>query len=245
MSEALKTVAIISASPKTDQKLALSEYLAEWAQAGLSGDTLRVERIQVRRCLQQKSEAEAYETMASADALVLIFPLYFFCLPGMLMRFLQDYAAFLAAREPPRRSPDVFAVINCGFPEPQINEEALRVVQSFSKAIGAAFCFGVLIGGGGMILGAKGAPFMKPTLTKLEAAFARMRQWVLRQGSPSTDTDVVTVKFPRRLYFMMGNLGWRLQSRRYGVKRRELRRRPYALGTQAASTPKTETPNQL
>jgi hypothetical protein len=75
--------------------------------------------------------------MMETDAILIIFPLYFFCLPGLLTRFLQDYAAFVKSQEEPAKSPASTQWYNCGFPEDEINGEALRVVESFCRAIGA------------------------------------------------------------------------------------------------------------
>ena len=104
--------------------------------------------INVRQTLTKKTTDEAFRTMAGADAMIIIFPLYVFCLPGITMRFLELYRDYAAAL-PARKQPGVYAVVNCGFPEPDINEEAACVVHRFADAIGARFCYGVLIGGGG------------------------------------------------------------------------------------------------
>ena len=66
----------------------------------------------------------------------------------------------------------VYAVVNCGFPEPGINLEAVRVIRSFSQHINAQFRCGVLIGGGAMLREARNAPFMKKSIKSLNDAFA-------------------------------------------------------------------------
>ena len=64
-----------------------------------------------------------------------------------MTRFLQDYAAFVKSQERTGKVPRVYAMVNCGFPEDEINGEALRVVESFSRSIGARYRFGLMIGG--------------------------------------------------------------------------------------------------
>ena len=93
--------------------------------------------------------------MREADALLIVFPLYFFCLPGMLTQYLDDYAQFIGVKG---KTQKVYTIVNCGFPEPEINTEAIRVMQSFSRHVGASFRFGIGFGSGGMILGAQQAP---------------------------------------------------------------------------------------
>lgn len=71
--------------------------------------------------------------MLHADALIFVFPLYIFCLPAILMRFLQDYRRYLTDHTNETGRMLVYAIVNCGFQESDINSEAVRVVRSFSE----------------------------------------------------------------------------------------------------------------
>jgi hypothetical protein len=148
------------------------------------------------------------------------------------MRFLQDYHQYRAEHPEKGKKAKGYAVVNCGFPEPEINEEAVRVIRSFSQKIEADFRFGVLIGSGGLISGAKDAPFMKKTMEKITGAFETMKSDVLEisQAERTAENIYITPNFPRRLYLFMGSTGWRMMARKNGLKRKDLYRRPYRKG---------------
>jgi putative NADPH-quinone reductase len=88
--------------------------------------------INVRKAMQHEPEA-AFEKIRNADAVFFAFPLYIYCLPSLLTRFLQDYEAYLKNSNKEQKAANVYAVINCGFPEPYINEEAAGVIKFFCR----------------------------------------------------------------------------------------------------------------
>ncbi|MPM57965.1 hypothetical protein SDC9_104794 [bioreactor metagenome] len=221
-----RNLVIINGSPKPDSNPSVSEYLSSLAETQIEGDEISIERCSARKSVLSGS-AEAYTAMLESDAILIIFPLYFFCLPGLLTRFLQDYAAFVKTQESGGKVPRVYAMVNCGFPEDEINGEALRVVESFCRAIGAHWRFGLMIGGGGMLLGAKDAPFMKGVMGTIDEYLSLVKNDILTQKDSELQTMRAFVKFPSKLYFMMGNLGWKMQARSNGLKPRDLRRKPY------------------
>lgn len=224
MSKQKANVAIISASPKIGEGT-VSGALAEIAKQKFS-DGVNVSMIDVRKSFSGRQHEKNFDIMLEADALVIIFPLYIFCLPGILMRFLQDYCLYRQQHPEKSRSPKVYAAVNCGFPEAWINEEAVRVVKSFSKHIGASFRFGILIGGGGMLLGAKDAPFMKKAMGNIDEAFAAAAADIAGGGEPHADF-YIEMNFPRKLYLFMGNMGWKQISKRNGLKKKDLYAKPY------------------
>jgi multimeric flavodoxin WrbA len=219
-------IVLVSASPKADRNDSISEYFTSLEEERFRSDSTEIYRINVRQCVLKAETEEAFQEMLEANAIVFTFPLYFFCLPGLLMRFIQDYDLYCAERPKSEKKAKVYAVVNCGFPEPEINEEAVRVIRSFSQKIGADFRFGVLIGSGGMLLGAKDAPFMKKTMAELSAAFETMKNDILINGETKNNI-YISANFPRRLYLFMGDAGWRMSARKNGLKKKDLYRKPY------------------
>jgi len=211
----MKKLVIISASPKSSNDPSVSMYLARMARNRLS--SLESEIINVRQALQ--NSVLAFETMKSADALLIIFPLYFYCLPGMLMRFLEDYAGFIGGNGAPQK---VYAIVNCGFPDPEINNEAISVVKSFARHIGAEFGFGISIDSGGILLSAKDTPFVKKAIKTINEALD-----TIPANKPSGGVFAIHVNFPKRLYFLAGNFGWRQAAKKNGLNKRELYKKPY------------------
>ena len=225
MSQPIK-LTIINGSPKVDSNPSVSDYLAALAETQIQNGEFRIERFSARKSVLAGS-TDAFSAMAESDAILLVFPLYFFCLPGILTRFLQDYATFVKVQPQSGKVPRVYAIVNCGFPEDEINSDALRVVESFSRAIGAQYRFGLMIGGGGMLLGAKDAPFMKSVMATINEFLSAVQSDSKTQQNSERQTMRAFVKFPRKLYFMMGNLGWKMQAKQNGLKPHDLNKKPY------------------
>jgi hypothetical protein len=224
MSESIKKVVLASASPKVDQDWAVSAFLAKYGSDKLQQTGLSVETIKVRHTLMHHETDQAFETLQRADAIVLIFPLYFFCLPAMLTRFLQDFVAKYPIAD---HTTHVYAIVNCGFPESDINMEAMRVVECFAKQTNRSFLGGVMIGGGGMVIGAKDAPFMRPIFELIDGLFARVARDVLSGQPEPMQIAEASPKFPKWLYFVGGNAGWHSMARKHHISPKDIRKKPY------------------
>lgn len=223
----LKNIVLINGSPKVSLPSA-SGCLSKVCGKSMKSDDLQVLRVNVRESLTHKSWDEDFEMMLKADALVFIFPLYLFCLPGMMMRFLQDYYAFFRKKGGNAGKTKVYAVVNCGFPEADINREAMEVIRCFSKKIGADFRFGILVGGGGMLTDvAEDASFMKKTFAELENSFRLVAQDVQGSLPESLRNFSIQMSIPRKLYLFMGNRGWISMVRKNGLKKKHIYARPY------------------
>ncbi|HBF39521.1 MAG TPA: flavodoxin [Firmicutes bacterium] len=222
----MKNVVLISASPKMAEQ-SLSKYLLEILEGMVNSPSLKKNTIDVRKSISHHTTDEDFTILSQADALVIAFPLYFFCLPGILTRFLEDYLNFMKKHEIQSKPMKVYTIVNCGFPEPGINLEAARVIQSFSHHIHAYFRFAIMIGGGGMLLEAKDAPFLKKTWRNLNDAFAKILQDIQSDTFDDIENICISVKFPRRLYFMMGNHNWKSLAKQNGLKKKDLYFTPY------------------
>lgn len=221
-----KEIILVSASPRAEAQTT-SAFLADRLEGLIGHDGVRVGRIDARKSLLGGHPEADFEAMRRADAWVFVFPLYFFCLPGLLMRFLQDFDRHQREHGGILRKAKVYAAVNCGFPEPGINAEAVRVVARFAEKMGAAFRFGVQIGNGPMLREAQGAPFMKSLLQKLDDAFARVRDDALSDAFGPAEDISVAPRFPRKLYFFMGDKGWVHAARENGLEKGDLYRKPY------------------
>ncbi|RNC63188.1 MAG: hypothetical protein AWM53_01574 [Candidatus Dichloromethanomonas elyunquensis] len=221
-----KRIVLVNSSPKLTEE-STSGLLNNLAAKQIKTAGLEIYRINVRQSLFQGKTENDFEAMLDADAMVLTFPLYVFCLPGILMRFLQDYYTFWLKQQDRVKNARVYAIVNCGFPEARINLEAVRVIQCFSRKINSIFRFGVMIGGGGMLQGAKDTPFMRKTFSQLENAFQLTMDDILNCGQAVMDNIMITMNFPKKLYFFMGNRGWYSTAKKNGLKRKDLYRKPY------------------
>lgn len=223
----MKNIVFISASPKINEQSSSREFL-EMAGNRINADSFNKIFLDVRKSMTHHKAAEDYETISQADAIIISFPLYVFSLPGILIRYLQDYYQYYKENGKTGNNAKMYAIVNCGFPEPEINREAIRVIRSFCLQVNAEFRSGIMIGGGPALLGAKNAPFMKKTMQKLNAAFSAITEDIKLEHSGNAMEDVyVGVNLPRRLYLFMGDRGWISVAKKNGLSKKDLYRKPY------------------
>ncbi len=109
--------------------------------------------------------------MAYADAIVLIFPLHNYGLPGALMRLLEDYYRYIKAGNNYNINAQVYMVTNCAFPRPrETTGEAIRVIRNFCSRLSLNWRFAICIGTGPVVVMTKKIPFLYPKLKKAYAA---------------------------------------------------------------------------
>jgi len=209
----MKNIILISASLKINEQSVSKKFL-DMVGSQIDENAFSKTFIDVRKCISSHQLLEAFETLSKADAIIISFPLYVFCLPGILTRFLQDYYKYATESKTVRKRVKVYAIVNCGFPEPEINLEAVRVIKSFSQHINGDFRFGVLIGAGPMMIAAKDAPYMKETLQKLGDAFSSIAEDIKQEHVTKRDPIYIGIDFPfsRRLYLFLvveAGLRWR------------------------------------
>lgn len=220
-----KKVVFINGSPRIHDQTASGSFIAR-AEKIFDDSKFETEIINVRKVMQHGPEA-AFEKIRNADAVVFAFPLYIYCLPGLLIRFLQEYESFLKNSNRKQNAANVYAVVNCGFPEPYINEEAVGVIKSFCRQTGMKFRSSVLIGGGVMITKATKAPPVKKVLKEIDAAFsAAAKDLQATPVLPPEDTQI-KIGFPDKLFFFAGGLNWKMQAKHNGLKVKDIYRRPY------------------
>lgn len=224
MNNETKNVVLINGSPKT-AGVSVSGTLASVLEQRLSSAGMSVKNICVRKNISADNEQD-FRSIMTADALVLLFPLYFYCLPGLLIRYLQDFYEFFERHKGETAGGlNIYALANCGFPESSNNTEALGVIKSFSAHINAAYRFGISLGSGSMF-GVQGAPFMKKPMAAIDAAFSVIADDVANGKEPLGDISI-QVKMPKFLYFLGGNMAWNKMASINGLKKKDLYRKPY------------------
>ena len=84
-----------------------------------------------------------------------------------------------------------------------------------------------MIGGGGMVIGAANAPFMRPIFELIDGLFSRVARDVLSGQPEPMQITQASPKFPRWFYFVGGNAGWYSMARKHHIKPKDIRRKPY------------------
>ena len=90
-----KNIVLINGSPTINEE-SVSGYLVSMLsdRIGANGGSKII--INVRQSLTHHQTQSDFDIISKADAIVIVFPLYIFCLPAMLTRFLEDYYHYYA-----------------------------------------------------------------------------------------------------------------------------------------------------
>jgi hypothetical protein len=123
---------------------------------------------------------ETLAVVGSADVIVLAFPLFSYTLPGALTALLEDFHEFAADGGQYKPDAQVFAIINCAFPEPWIMRESIRVVKNFCARMGFRYRFSVAISSGAVTAMTMKVPLLNP---RLKRAFAEIARDILDDGT--------------------------------------------------------------
>lgn len=113
----------------------------------LSRRGIVAERVAVRARVPHGYLADLLGTLDQAGAVVLAFPLFNYCLPSGLMRLLEAWAGWEGRRPGPRPT-RVYAIVNCAYPVPETNLEAMSVMRHFCDRLGLQWRGAIAIGGG-------------------------------------------------------------------------------------------------
>ncbi|MCL1906131.1 MAG: NAD(P)H-dependent oxidoreductase [Clostridiales bacterium] len=180
----------------------------------------KIQTHQAVRLVQGYTTQETLTAILDADILLIVFPLYVDSLPASLIELLtrlEDAAHSIIA------SPHIFVISNCGLSEPEHTALALDMVKHFAERTGYVWGYGLGIGRGGM-LASMGNNWSKGPVSNVYAALCDMT-CAMCEGR-SEQNKFIAPKFPRFLYIATANIGWRIQAKRNGV-RKKLNSRPY------------------
>ena len=123
--------------------------------------------IQVRARVKDDFPEDTLKSIAGSDAVIFVFPLYTYGLPGSLMRLLEDYCSYIKTCREYNRNAKIYAVINCAFPRPEATTgEAVRVIKNFCRRLSLNWRFALCIGTGPVVAFTKKVPFLYPELNR-------------------------------------------------------------------------------
>lgn len=162
----------------------------------------------------------AIEELSKADAWVFAYPLYVDGIPGHLLSCLGQ----LEEADLQEKQIRIYGIVNCGFYEGIQAQYALKLLQNFSLKIGCIWSGGVGVGGGG------GLAMMPQTKTgqgpkaPIEKALSELANVIIKDEVQ--ENNYVSVAFPRFLYKLGAQMGWRQMIKANGGKSKDLGKIP-------------------
>lgn len=163
---------------------------------------------------------EAFMELKSTDTWILACPLYVDGIPAHLLSCLIQ----LQETDWQNHQIQIYGIVNCGFYEGIQAEFALKILQNWCTKTG-------FIWGGGIGVGGGGALEQLPTIENghgpkapVEKALNAMADKIIQRKTQQN--SYVSIAFPRFLYKMAAQIGWRQQIKANGGKIKDLGNRP-------------------
>jgi hypothetical protein len=124
--------------------------------------------INVRARAKVSYPEDILTAISRADAVIMVFPLFTYGIPGALMRLLEDFFQY-AKGHGHNKTARIYIVANCGFSRPEIMGELVRVMKNFCRRLSFEWRFAICIGGGPIAAMAVKVPLLR---TRYKRAFS-------------------------------------------------------------------------
>ena len=206
-------IALINGSPKISHSA--SEVLLE----DLKGCLLRDAEVMMIGLHRAVVSEEVLAEVEGMDAWVFAFPLYVDGIPAHLLSCLIQ----LEERQFVNCNRLVYGIVNCGFYEGIQAEYALQILQNWCGKAGCIWGGGIGVGCGGSLTVMPRMEFGQGPKVQIDGALEAMARNIFRGKKQSN--EYVTVAFPRFLYKLAAQTGWRKMIKDNGGKSRELGRK--------------------
>lgn len=206
-------IAFINGSPKF--KESASGYILEELKSLLKDDS----NIVSEYCFNKPQlSIEDMEQLKECNVLVFAFPLYVDGIPAHLLRCLVQLEEFFKGLS--RTDIIVYSLVNSGFYEAHQNGLALEMMENWCIKSGLKWGQGLGIGGGGMLLSIKNVQAGHGPRKNFDMALNELAGNIL--GSIPKNNIFINPSFPRILYKLGAEMGWRHSIKENGLKRKDL-----------------------
>jgi hypothetical protein len=158
--------------------------------------------LTVRARLKGGYPQDMLQSMAAADSIIMVFPLFSYGLPGALMRLLEDYYRYVQAGNGYKKGAGVYIIVNCGFPRPRTIAEAVRVIKNFCRRLSLNWRFAICIGSGPVVVAVKKVPFMH---MKLKRAYAQIASDIKNSDRGAKSDYFIKPILPEPIILMIKN----------------------------------------
>lgn len=194
----MKNVCFINGSPKG--KVSNSLFYLKQLEKLMNEKDYNKEYIHVRNSEKGGSENN-FNKMEHADIIIIAFPLYVYCLPGILIRFFENYYNYAKHKNICNRNVRVYTIVNCGFPDPKINTEALMVIENLCERLNLNWRFGIGIGMGEFIGSVKNVPFINTLNKNVFCSIGEIINDIENNSTNKIKNYFVKPKMPKFMFF--------------------------------------------
>lgn len=194
----MKTICLVNGSLRGKKASSLA-FLGD-VEIRLPAPDFAVKTVSVKAKVRGSYPVETLRELATADALILVFPLFTYALPGALMRLLEDYCSYAGSGNDHNREAKVYAVVNCGFPRPVIFRECVRTLRNFCRRLSLDWRFAICISCGPVVVTTRRVPFLD---LKLKRAFAAIASDLKSGDSAPRDDYLIRPVVPVPICLMM------------------------------------------
>lgn len=224
MSEFKQAILLIG-SPKL--KESTSESLGTYLLKQLEKQGFITSMLHVYKCLKNEDGVlTLLQETDEADLIIFASPLYADSLPAHIIKALEIMFNHRKETLYIKRQ-DFIAIINCGFPEAEQNDAAIKLCRMFARRVGLNWRGSFAIGMGGIING-NSLDKRRILNRNIRRAFRKASPFLANGETVPKEIRALASKqmLPTSMYVMGGNLNWKRQANKLGT-RKELDRKPY------------------
>lgn len=212
-----------SPKPASSNSEAIGDYLLDkLRQHDIDGEKIKL--IQIFK--HENGVHKLNSLINNCDILILSCPLYVDSAPAIVTKAMELISNERRSRQNIKR-PRMLAISNSGFPEAHQNHTALEIYRHFANESGFEWIGGLALGGGGAIdsrpLTSLGG-MVRNVIKSLDITALAIANG---EHIPEEATKLMAKpSVPHWLYFLIGQFGWKIQAKKYGVHK-NLHDRPY------------------
>lgn len=206
-------IALINGSPKIENSA--SGCLLKELKAFLEYNNNIISEYHFNKTQLSREEMEQ---LAQCNVLIFAFPIYVDGIPSHLLNCLMQLESFFSAIE--KKNIIVYSIVNCGFYEGHQTAIAIEMMRNWCIKSGLCWGQGVGVGAGGMLVSIKNVSIGYGPKKNLGVAFKKLADNILKRSSG--EDIFITANFPRILYKLAAEMGWRKSIKANGLKRKDL-----------------------
>ncbi len=167
----------------------------------------------------RQNDPEMLDSFIRSDAMILSFPLYAYGVPAPMVKWMEELHNHIETTGADVTRIKIYGIVNSGYYHPEVNREAVRIIQLFCHHTGMQFRKGIQVGGGLVVAMMRKVPLINH---KLKVAFGKILN-DLESESSSTPLPSTLIRpvIPRRIMNFMKDSEWSKQF----MKKRENRKR--------------------